>query len=417
MSRRPFRIILVLLGVLITAGLGYRALQDEQARDQERRARAAIDRSAEEALSALSDLRAALHAYSAPGQELSYWSTRSAVLLDTVRERLLTLDGAAAASGGSLAESLDGVDQLTAAETRARTYAGRGESLLSGDVIFTEMRDLLATNEEQVRAAREAFRQRSDRLLAEQRREQAGLAGGALALWVVLALVLLPSPSQAPTGAAREWREELADALKKPVVAPEESAELRQGPVTGASSPEAVAAQPAEPAITVAALKGVGEICSDLSTLSDVGALTGALARACEVLGASGLIVWVASNDGSTLSPVATHGFEPKLVARIGTIARDSSNLTAAAFRENSARVSPATATSVSALAVSLCGPSGPVGVLSAELRAGRTADEGCVALAVIFAAQLATLAVPVSAPVASTAASAADENARAAAR
>jgi hypothetical protein len=94
---------------------------------------------------------------------------------------------------------------------------------------------------------------------------------------------------------------------------------------------------------------------------------------------------------------VATHGFDARLVARIGKVARESSNLTAAAFRENGARVSPATATMPAAVAVAMCGPSGPVGVLSAELRAGRHADDACVALATIFAAQLATLAFPVA--------------------
>jgi hypothetical protein len=76
--------------------------------------------------------------------------------------------------------------------------------------------------------------------------------------------------------------------------------------------------------------------------------------------------------------------------------------LTAAAFRENAARVSAPTAATPAAIAVAMCGPSGPVGVLSAELRPGRPADAACKALATIFAAQLATLAFPVAAPKAS---------------
>ena len=108
------------------------------------------------------------------------------------------------------------------------------------------------------------------------------------------------------------------------------------------------------------------------------------------------MIVWIASNDGGTLSPVASHGFDQKLVTRIGRIPRDSANLTALAFRENQPRVSAATATAPAALAVSLCGPSGPVGVLSVELKPNVPADEGRVALATILAAQLATLAEPI---------------------
>ena len=74
------------------------------------------------------------------------------------------------------------------------------------------------------------------------------------------------------------------------------------------------------------------------------------------------MIVWIASNDGNSLSPVASHGFDQKMVSRIGRIPRDSANLTAAAFRDNVPRVSAATATAPAALAVALCGPTGPVG-------------------------------------------------------
>ena len=151
------------------------------------------------------------------------------------------------------------------------------------------------------------------------------------------------------------------------------------------------------PGIEINALKEVSEICSDLSALSDPGALEGALARVSTLMNATGLIVWIASNDNSTLSPVATNGFDPKLVARIGKIPRDSSNLTAAAFRENAARVSAATEKTPGALAVPMCSPTGASGVLSIELKAGQVVDDQKVALAAIIAAQLATLTMPIA--------------------
>jgi hypothetical protein len=154
-----------------------------------------------------------------------------------------------------------------------------------------------------------------------------------------------------------------------------------------------------------------------MSTLADTGALSGALDRAAAALDASGVIVWIASNDRNSLTPVASHGFDQKLVTRIGRIPRDSANLTAAAFRENVPRVSAATPTAPAALAVSLCGPSGPVGVLSAELKPDVPADEARVALATIFAAQLATLANPIpSAPAAPAAPASKVEHAKTAA-
>ena len=144
-------------------------------------------------------------------------------------------------------------------------------------------------------------------------------------------------------------------------------------------------------------MRDVGEICADLSTLADTGALSGALNRAASALNASGVIVWIASNDGSALSPVASHGFDQKLVARFGRISRESANLTAAAFRENVPRTSTATPTAPAALAVTLCGPMGPLGVLSVELKPDVPPDDARLALATIFAAQLATLANPIS--------------------
>jgi hypothetical protein len=152
------------------------------------------------------------------------------------------------------------------------------------------------------------------------------------------------------------------------------------------------------PALSLAALQRVSEICSDLSALSDVRALSGALDRAAGALEASGMIVWIASNDGDALSPVASHGFDEKLVLRIGRIPRDSANLTAGAFRDNVPRVSAATDTAPAALAVAMYGPAGAVGVLSVELKPGVAADEARVALATIFAAQLATLTEPIPA-------------------
>jgi hypothetical protein len=143
-------------------------------------------------------------------------------------------------------------------------------------------------------------------------------------------------------------------------------------------------------------MRTLSEICADLSTLSDHGALQGALERVSAMLNATGLIVWVASNDGASLSPVATHGFDPSLVARIGRIPRDSANLTAAAFRENTPKTSTPTASAPAALAVAMCGPTGPAGVLSVELKAGQTVDEAKIALTSVIAAQLATLAMPV---------------------
>lgn len=397
MNRKPVRFGLLIVGLLVTSVLGYRALQDEVSLGRTSREWDAADRAAEQALASLVDLRGALHAYVAPGQGLPFWSGRSREAIDALRKSLIAVDGALPA-GASLAGALDAVDQLVAAERRAREYAGRGETLLSADVIFTEVRDLVTSSIGEVQEARSRMASAHDRQASGLRREQALLATAAILTWIVVAILLMPTPPPPPKK-KDEWLDQLAETIKKPI--PKEP--LPKGtkvepvaPVPLVQAPPAALPVPAEPSIPVKAVRAVGEICADLSALSDTGALDGALERASAVLKASGLIVWVASNDASALAPVATYGFDPKLVARIGRIPRDSSNMTAAAFRENTPRISAGTDTTPAALAVSLCGPSGPVGVLSVELQGGVPADEGRVALATIFAAQLSTLAAPV---------------------
>ena len=397
MSRRPYRFGLLIIGLLVTAGLGYRAVEDETSLGRAYREGVALDRAAGQALEALLDLRASLHAYVAPGQGLPFWSRRAEETIEKLRDQLVALDAGASRHGRSIAETLDAVDQLAAAERRGRDYARRGESLLAGDVVFTEARDLLSSSIEQVHTTRNILAGVYDERASALRREQALLAAGALLTWLVIAAMLVPPVKEVPVKDPNAWLTDLEKAIKKPIPKDAESAPAKTKPV---ESPEPVVApvQPPlpAPALSLKALQDVSEICSDLSALSDAGALTGALERAASALGASGMIVWIASNDGNTLAPVASQGFDEKLVSRIGRIPRDSANLTAAAYRDNIPRISAATETAPSALAVTLCGPTGPTGVLSVELKPGVAADEARVALATIFAAQLATLAQPI---------------------
>ena len=392
MFRGPVRIAVVVLGLLLTIAAGYRAFDDEASLNRERQVAATGDAAVGKALEQLLDIRASLHAYVAPGQGLPFWTKRAQETIDTLRQTLVSLEGTTAPVGRTLSDSLDAVDQLTAAERRARTYVSRQDFLLAGDVIFTEIRDLLATATSQVDSLRGELRRHHEQRAATIRTEQITLAGGALALWIAIALFFTPTESRPALKNPAEWRNELKETLAKPIPT---SAPVLEAPP--APQPALAPQAPLEPSVRVASVRETSEICTDLSALSDPGALQGALARVSSLLDATGLIVWVASNDTTSLSPVATHGFDATLVARIGKVPRDGANLTAAAFRDNAPKISAPTATSPAALAVAMCGPSGPAGVLSVELKPGQSADEAKVALASIIAAQLATLAMPVT--------------------
>ena len=390
MFRRSVRVTCLVLGLLATAGISYRVLQDEESLDRARQGAASAEAAADQTAELLLDLRSSLHAYVAPGQGLPFWAKRAEETLESLRQSLATLDALVAPSGGTLANSLDSIDQLTAAERRARTYVSREEMRLAGDVIFTEVRDLTATVTDQVLTVRTNLKVLHERRTAAIRNQQMMLAGGAVAIWILIAMFLLPTESQVAVKDPAAWRTELKETLTKPVpVVVETPAKLPE--------PAPVAPPiPARPSVDLALVRDVSEICGDLSALADVGALEGTLGRVNSLLNATGLIVWIASNDGGSLTPVATSGFDHRLVQRIGPIARDSSNMTAAAFRDNTPKVSPASATAPAALAVAMCGPAGPSGVLSIELKQGQAVDEAKIALAGILAAQLATLTMPV---------------------
>ncbi len=389
MFRRSVRIACLVVGLLATAGLIYRALQDEDALNRERQSAAARASAVGQAAEWLLDLRVSMHAYVAPGQGLPFWAKRAQETIDQLRRALGELDDQLSPADGSLAESLKAVDELTAAERRARTYVSRGEMQLAGDVIFAEVRDLTTSISDDLQLVRVVLARADERRVAAIRQQQLMFAGAALGVWIAIALLMMPTEPKAAVKDPAEWRNELKETLKKPIPIAPDSVVAPPAPIVAA------APVPAAPE-TLEALKQVSGICAELSALADPDALEGTLARVNTVLNATGLIVWIASDDGATLSPVATHGFDPKLVERIGRINRDGTNLTATAFRENGARISPETAAAPAAIAVPMCSPTGPSGVLSVELKSGQSADDTKVAVSAIVAAQLATLAMPI---------------------
>src|SRR5262245_52493787 len=107
MLRRSVRITCLVIGLLATAGLGYRAYQDEQALDAERQSALTADASISRTAELLLDLRASLHAYVAPAQGLPFWGKRAQEGIETLRQELTTLDTTIAPSGGSIRQSVE----------------------------------------------------------------------------------------------------------------------------------------------------------------------------------------------------------------------------------------------------------------------------------------------------------------------
>jgi GAF domain-containing protein len=145
-------------------------------------------------------------------------------------------------------------------------------------------------------------------------------------------------------------------------------------------------------------LTKAARVCADLARVLDAGDLPALVTRAADVLKAPGLIVWVADQNGQTLYPLLTHGYQTATLMKMGSLSTDADNATAAAWRTGELRAVPATSDASGALVAPLVTSQGCVGVLAAEVTDGRELRGEVRALATIFAAQLATIVTPVGA-------------------
>ena len=388
MSNRWLRFGIALLAISAAAAAGYRVFEQEQRLDEEFVATRSNDIAAETALVTVSELKATLHAYVSEGQGDAFWTARAATLIDRLRTSILELDGPASAAGVALTESLDLTDRLAASEHRAREHVRIGQRLLAGEVIFIESRDLLDAIRLHVARARAAIAQSARAVQADIRREQAMLALGASGILAFATLLLVipgrsPSPAFAPSETTGE---ESADA---------------DDPDARLISPHVASPELSAPTLN---LREAAAVCTELGRVSQSNEISALLDRAAHVLNASGVIVWMASTDGRELYAAASAGYDDRLLARIGSIPRAAANVTAGALRDAAPKTSPRVGAAAAALAVPLMTPLGPVGVLSAEILNVASVDETRMAIATIFAAQLALLLGSMATPAPSAA-------------
>jgi hypothetical protein len=174
-----------------------------------------------------------------------------------------------------------------------------------------------------------------------------------------------------------------------------------------AASADPAPGMPARPAIN---LGDAAAVCTAISRVTDAGALPEVLARAAAVIDAAGLIVWLSA--GEELFAVTAHGYSPKMLGRLGPIARTVDNATAAAWRLGEMRVVTGDVMSNGAIVAPMFGPECCIGALAAEVRHGRETDAATQAVTTMIAAQLASI-VPAR-PAASAAGAAAEKPAAA---
>ena len=329
-----------------------------------------------------SEINAAQQAYVAPGQPDQPWLARVGELVQqlaqgaaTIRPQLRSPEAA-----GHLQALTGAVDSLVAIDGRIRTHLANGQDLSAADLVFTEARDTVGGMVEAIRGLEASERTTTDAERAALTQQAWALAAFVGLLWVAGLVILVRAPAPGLAGLPAVPQAPPMDAAS-PVPMPLD--DLAAVDTTAAPRDTATAAPPID-------LAAAAAVCVDLSRVNSVDALPDLLARASVVLDASGLILWMGA--GEELFAVTAHGYDPKVLARLGPIGRHANNATAAAWRSGELGTVPGDMVSNGAIVAPLWGVDSCIGVLAAEIRHGRESDAAAAAVTSMFAAQLAAI-------------------------
>ncbi len=344
----------VLTGAALLLALSERQLEtrSRQLRD--------FDQAAHEATDRIAALGASQRAYVAAGQDPAVWTARATGLLKETAEGIDALRAAALSGDAamSLMEGASAAAEIANVDKRTREYLRSQEPLMASDVVFSEGAEAVAAAARHIERARIAEHLAHDAQRLAWRRVRIAAASAAAGLTAILMTMfaLWTTP-----------------------------------PSRDAASDHPAPAEPApdEPA---APLGVVAELCTDLGRVTDVSTLTHLLGRLADVLGASGVIVWLGTSEERNLHPVCAHGYSEQLIARLPRMHESADNATAAAYRTGQVQVVRSVGTSPGALVAPLLTADGCIGALAAEMRDGGEASGQVQALASILAAQLAGL-------------------------
>jgi hypothetical protein len=370
---------------------GYFFIVIEQQTAARRAALRSFDLRAREATFALGEARAGLQAYVAAGQSSTYWVPKVTATLGEVANIVDLMRAAATASTArqALLDASASITELGNVDKRVRDYLAAEESLMASDVAFSEGHDAASRAALQVETARIEERQLFDADEARWHQLEAYALGAAFG-WAALVLAILGFAR--PPKAVQRLPEAVAPAAQT------DELFLRPGGDDTQPRPLDERASRPDPARS-ALLKGAAELCTELGRLGDVTELKSLLGRAARLLDASGLVVWLADVDGTELRAVMAHGYSDQVLALMRAVPFDADNAAAAAYRSGTLQVVAARpGVSLGALAAPMLAAEGCTGALTAEIRDGSEKSADVQSLALIFAAQLATVLTPLTA-------------------
>jgi hypothetical protein len=380
MNSRLIRTLIVVIGIAIGFTASY-LLKNLDTEITGRRSSGDVLRGQAAALAAtIADVRAGQFAYVARGQGEAFWMSRVETLMPALQKQAAEFGASLAspAAQGAFEPASAALENFRTLDARVREFVQSGSTLLAADMIFSDGLESTSTASTQVTVAlNEELQHRNAGMASLRSRQLAVLGGGA-------GMILLLMVALATTGTS--------------------AGQSAQPETTAAPAAEPIrfeAPLPKARAAVTPKLVTTAQLCGELARVAESRQLLGLLERAAKVLDASGIIVWVAEPSRQTLVPALAHGYDEKVVARMGSVDRDANNAAAAAYRSSEIRTVAGDAFTSGAVIVPLMTSDGCVGVLSAEMKGGSERDESSQALATIFAAQLATIvATPAALPV-----------------
>lgn len=415
MKSMPVRLVFLILFLGAAAGAGYVVWISETKLHAIAASSSSVDAHASSAARGVLELRAAQQAYVAAGQGERFWIDKVAATLPELKASIEAIQAQAATPRARTAAetALAVLQDFERMDIRAGDHARNDQRLLASDLIFSDGLEMTRTVVAALDEARAAEREAHDVLVRDARRTEIAALGGFAGVGLLVVLLLLPVPRPPIVRASDPRSPAQAAAVPDPFDlaltldddadgwsrAKPAKAPMELEPQRAAGQPKSVpGGQPAEresPPAEPMLIGGLAAVCTELARVADTRSLPSILERTATALDASGIVLWIADPDGRELAPIAAHGYPPQLVIRLGAIARDAQNATAAAFRTGLVQTVNADAVSEGAIAAPLVTPNGVVGVMAAEVRNGGEKQPARLAAAAIVAAQLATLMGP----------------------
>lgn len=417
MTNRILRTALVVLALAAQAAAGFFLVRAERQKAATRDAFGNLVRDTGRAHALIGELGSAEAALVSAGQDPAEWAPKLAASVRNVSDTLGKIDRAALSpeSAQDLAAVSEAVAAFSKLSDHVRELVATEQPLTASSVVFGDATQHLSTASAALASAATSQGEAVEREVARESLNEAFALGGALAWTLIVLLILLPRITVEAAPAASEDAVTTNFGLSLAGPPPAGSGASGNGVDLDLAwrNQQAAAASPPEPPhvserqleddvrresglrLNMDAQVDLAEaarLCTDLARVKESGELAGLLARAADLLDASGIVLWIVGPDGAALRPAASHGYSDHALARMRTLSGRSENAVSVAFRTGRLEVVRGGADKPGAIVAPIVTPGGCVGAVAAEIRHGAEASPSVQAVATIVAAQLASL-------------------------